>query len=113
VDVILVITVVGLALALGAALVLVRRRTDEVYSLDRRLRLSRDEAARATAAATRAERPVSDPLLELLPVGGIRRGAGRRVDRANERAPALLTTRPGRLIGRSDGGIPDVRGAHR
>ena len=100
-DGILVIAVVGLALALGAALYVIRRRADEVDAL--RSELDRtNEAAQAAAdeAAARAA-PVVDPVIELLPVGVVHLGADRRIDRANERAHALLAAKPGRLLGRT------------
>ena len=56
-----------------------------------------DEAAR-TAAATRAS---VESLEAVLPVGVLHFGQDRRIERANERAYALLEVKPGRLIGRT------------
>ena len=86
------IPIAGLALALLAALVAMRRRGDEVEAL--RARLSdRDEPAAGT--------PPHDALLDLLPVGLLVFDGAGRVARANERASALLGTPAGRLPGRS------------
>jgi two-component system phosphate regulon sensor histidine kinase PhoR len=101
VDWILVIGVVGLALALAAALLVMRRRADEVDVLHAELARAHEAALADAAAAAAAARPVTDPVIELLPVGVLHLGAERRIDRANERAHALLDTRPGRLVGRT------------
>ena len=55
------------------------------------------EAAR-TAAATRES---VESLEAVLPVGVLHFGQDRRIERANERAYALLDVKPGRLIGRT------------
>jgi two-component system phosphate regulon sensor histidine kinase PhoR len=86
----------GLAAALGAALVALRRRAAEMDAL-------------VAAAAAVAPQPASgtlpgEPTADIddsLPVGVIRFGADRRVVRANERAHAILGAAPGRLIGRT------------
>ena len=101
-DDVLLIAVIGLAIALAVALVAIRRRTDELDALRRdvaRKNQTRagDEAAR-TAAATRAS---VEALESALPVGVLHFGQDRRIERANERAHALLDVKPGRLIGRT------------
>jgi two-component system, OmpR family, phosphate regulon sensor histidine kinase PhoR len=92
VDPLLAIPIAGLALALLAALVVMRRRGDEVEALRARLH-DRDEAPAAVTP--------DDSLLDLLPVGVLVFDAGGRVARANDRAYALLGTPSGRLPGRS------------
>ena len=95
------IAVIGLAVALGAALLVIRRRTDE---LDRIVEAATAEAAAAPAAA--ATTPGTDPGamarpdVDLLPVGVLHVGADHRITAANERAHALLGV-SGRLPGRS------------
>ena len=94
----LLIAVIGLAIALAGALVAIRRRTDELDALRRdvaRKNQTRagDEAAR-TAAATRIHR---GRWSLALPVGVLHFGQDRRIERANERAHALLDVKPGRL----------------
>jgi two-component system phosphate regulon sensor histidine kinase PhoR len=92
-------TAIGLAVALGAALLVIRRRTDE---LDRVV-----EAASLAAMAAPTE-PVpdttpgaaSEPTMDLLPVGVLRVGDDHRITAANERAQSLLGV-SGRLPGRS------------
>ena len=101
-DGVLLIAIIGLAVALVAALVLVRRRTDELESLrhDDRVRLAAlaaTEATRTEAAQARAVEAVE----ATLPVGVLHLDPDRRIDRANERAHVLLEVRPGRLLGRS------------
>ena len=111
-EALLWIAVVGLALALAAALYAMRRRSDE---LDR---LATERTAAVDAAPTPAEpggepaaTPVGDaapdqepaawPVPEdLLPVGVLRIGAGHRVRAANERSQVLLGT-AAPLAGRS------------
>ncbi len=96
------IGVIGLALALGAALLVVRRRTEEADLLQRRLAtLSEAQATAGAAQAAEAAARSTASLEELLPVGVIHFDADRRIDRANERAYVLLDVRPGRLIGRT------------
>ncbi|MEW6226111.1 MAG: ATP-binding protein [Chloroflexota bacterium] len=96
---ILVIALAGLALALAAALLALRRRAAEMDDL-----VAPVDAARAAPAAPDGSAEVAraiDALDDLLPVGIIRLGADRRVDRANARAHALLELAPGRLVGRT------------
>ena len=96
------IGVIGLALALGAALLVVRRRTEEADSLQRRLASLTDAQATAGAAqAAEAAARSTASLEELLPIGVLHFDADRRIERANERAYVLLDVRPGRLIGRT------------
>jgi signal transduction histidine kinase len=92
VDPLAAIPIAGLALALLAALVAMRRRGDEVDSLRARLH-DRDEPPAGT--------PPDDPLLDLLPVGLLVFDGVGRVARANDRAYALLGIPAGRLPGRS------------
>jgi two-component system phosphate regulon sensor histidine kinase PhoR len=94
VEGILVIAVIGLAVALAAALVALRRRAAEM-----------DALVAAAAALSSEPRPAAaaagiDPADDLLPVGLLRIVAG-RVARANARAHALLRVGPGRLVGRT------------
>ncbi len=92
----------GLAIALVAALLVIRRRTDETDALQ--FELARRTAVQATAAAASAADAAArstTSLEELLPVGVLRFDADRRIERANERAYALLEAKPGRLIGRT------------
>jgi len=102
VDGILLIAVVGLGIALAAAMYALRRRADDGASLHEQLVRAREEAteARASLDAARSQPPV-DPVVELLSVGVIHLGPDRRIDRANERAHVLLDVRPGRLVGRT------------
>lgn len=99
-DGILVIAVLGLALALAAALVALRRRAAELDAL-----VAAGEAHRALPAVGAAtpvvQGPGVGPLDDVLPVGVLHLGPARRVDRANARAHALLEVAPGRLLGRS------------
>ena len=98
----LLIAIIGLAVALVAAMMLVRRRTDELESLrrasgDSLAALAATEATRTAAAMAQALAAVE----AMLPVGVLHLDSERRIDRANDRAHALLEVRPGRLIGRS------------
>ncbi len=98
----LLIAIIGLAVALVAAMMLVRRRTDELESLrrasgDSLAALAATEATRTAAAMAQALAAVE----AMLPVGVLHLDRERRIDRANDRAHALLEVRPGRLIGRS------------
>ena len=101
-DGVLLIALIGMAIALVAALVLVRRRTDELDSLryDAGVRLAALAATEATRTAT-AKAGAVEAVEALLPVGVLHFDQDRRIDGANERAHALLDVRPGRLIGRS------------
>jgi two-component system phosphate regulon sensor histidine kinase PhoR len=103
-EAILVIAVAGLALALAASLLALRRRAAEMDALVAAADAAAapDETAQAAqaAAATEAAR-ATDALHDLLPVGVMRLGPDRRVDRANARAHALLELGPGRLVGRT------------
>jgi two-component system phosphate regulon sensor histidine kinase PhoR len=99
---VLVIGVIGLALALGAALLVVRRRTDEADTLQRRLAsLTETQATAGARQAAEAAARSTASLEEQLPVGVLHFDADRRIDRANGRAYVLLDVKPGRLIGRT------------
>jgi two-component system phosphate regulon sensor histidine kinase PhoR len=111
VESLLVIAVVGLAFALGAALVVMRRRADELDALLAAGRPARaperaagrptaDQAATDSHAATRTG-PGDQALLDELPVGVLGVDADRRVRRANNRAHDLLGVAQGRLVGRT------------
>jgi two-component system phosphate regulon sensor histidine kinase PhoR len=92
------IAAIGIALALGAALHLIRRRTDE---LDRVVEASTPAVATAQAsAATTAAATTPEPVLDLVPVGVLHVGGDHRITAANERAHTLLGV-SGRLPGRS------------
>ncbi|OGO57904.1 MAG: hypothetical protein A2V85_00675 [Chloroflexi bacterium RBG_16_72_14] len=95
-EAILVIAVVGLALALAAALLALRRRAAEMDAL-----VAAASAASAMPDGAAPAAPAPDPLDDLLPVGVLRLGRDRRVARANTRAHALLEVAPGRLVGRT------------
>ncbi len=94
-----VIVVVGLAVALLAALYVIRRRGDEVEALGTALVQANRAAAAAASAA--AMPPPAEPVDELLPVGTLHVDPQRRLDRANGRAHVLLGVAPGRLVGRT------------
>ena len=107
-DPLVAIPIVGLALALLAALVVMRRRADEVDVL--RAALDEREAARAetsvapatpATAATPRTPGADDTVFDLLPVGVLEYDADDRVARANGRAAVLLDVMPARLPGRS------------
>ena len=108
-DGILAIAITGLALSLVAALVALRRRTAELDTLvaaNRTARVGRTPAATVSPSSAAASHAPgagtgSDGLDDLLPVGVLHLDAGRRVDRANARAHALLDVAPGRLLGRT------------
>jgi two-component system, OmpR family, phosphate regulon sensor histidine kinase PhoR len=91
VDPLVVIPIAGLALALLAALAVLRRRADEVDAL----RAALGDQALPTGA------PPDDPVIDLLPVGVVTFDTRGRVTRANGRAHVLLDVAPGRLVGRS------------
>ncbi|HKF85255.1 MAG TPA: ATP-binding protein [Candidatus Limnocylindrales bacterium] len=97
-DPLVVIPIGGLALALFAALVVMRRRADEIDGLRAALG---DRAVPADTAGPSTVDAASPPLLDLLPVGLIEFDVSGRVAAANERAHLLLDVAPGRLIGRS------------
>jgi two-component system, OmpR family, phosphate regulon sensor histidine kinase PhoR len=101
VDGTLILAVLGLAIALAAALLVVRRRTDELDDAHARLERRTRDVARLTDELAAAAKPTVDPIIELLPVGVLVFDGERRVDRANARAHALLEVKPGRLPGRS------------
>jgi two-component system phosphate regulon sensor histidine kinase PhoR len=102
VDDVLLIAVIGLAIALAVALVGMRRRTDELDALLRDVARRNETRAGAEAVRTAAATLASVESLEAtLPVGVLRFDRDRRIERANERAYALLDVRPGRLIGRT------------
>ena len=100
-EALLWIAAIGLAVALGAALLVIRRRTDE---LDRVVEASTLAAATVPAAtATASVTPpgaMPEPVLDLLPVGVLHVGTDHRITAANERAHTLLGI-SGRLPGRS------------
>jgi two-component system phosphate regulon sensor histidine kinase PhoR len=96
VDPLVAIPIAGLALALLAALIVVRRRADEVDALRATLR-EREPAEPGTAAA----RVTDGAVLDLLPVGVLEFDPDDRVARANARAGVLLDVAPARLPGRS------------
>jgi two-component system phosphate regulon sensor histidine kinase PhoR len=95
------IAVIGLAVALGAALLVIRRRTDE---LDRVVEASTPTASAAPASVVTVAGADSgippDAALDLLPVGVLHVGSDHRITAANDRAHALLGA-AGRLPGRS------------
>jgi two-component system phosphate regulon sensor histidine kinase PhoR len=91
------IVLLGLGLALAAALLVIRRRDDQVDALMTETAAAR-ASARAEAATSRAAE--TDPPDDLLPVGVLRVVDG-RVASANARAHALLGIAPGRLAGRT------------
>ena len=101
-DGVLAIAVAGLAIALAASLYVIQRRTDDVAAL----RIEAADRAR-TQARTEAERIADETdravgaLEALLPVGVLHLDAGRRIERASDRAHALLGAKPGRLPGRT------------
>jgi two-component system phosphate regulon sensor histidine kinase PhoR len=98
VDGVLVLAVLGLALALVAALVALRRRAE---ALDEVLAMRAAEARPAPAEVGElAEIEMVASLDESLPVGLVHVEDG-RVDRANARAHALLGVAQGRLLGRT------------
>jgi two-component system phosphate regulon sensor histidine kinase PhoR len=94
-DSVLLITIIGLALALAAALVVMRRRADEI---DRVVTAGAVGARPLVAPSTEGD---SAPLpADLLPIGLLRVTADRQVVSANDRAHVLLgATRP--IAGRS------------
>jgi two-component system phosphate regulon sensor histidine kinase PhoR len=96
-DQLSLLTLVGLALAIGAALMVIRRRADQVDALRAEVAAARASAGPDASAGRRLE---PDPAEDLLPVGVLRLDAG-RVVRANARAHALLGVPPGRLPGRT------------
>ena len=101
-DDVLLIAVIGLTIALAVALVGIRRRTDELDELRRDVARKNQTRAGAEAARTAAAMRESVESLEaVLPVGVLHFGQDRRIERANERAYALLDVKPGRLIGRT------------
>ncbi len=114
-ELVLVIAVVGLALALAAALLVMRRRAAELDAwMAAGTRSTARAGTRSTALATAPAAPVTpggplpgdaeppvEPPDDLLPVGLIRLGADRRVALANARAHALLEIAAGRLVGRT------------
>jgi signal transduction histidine kinase len=105
----LVIAVVGLALALGAALIVMRRRADELDRLARHAVGGGPASVPPVSPVTPAvEVSVSVPPAsaarsadDLLPVGLLRIDGAHRVVTANARAHVLLGVPAGRLPGRS------------
>jgi two-component system, OmpR family, phosphate regulon sensor histidine kinase PhoR len=90
------IVLLGLGLALAAALLVIRRRDDQIDVL-----VTEAAAAREAARATTPRAALAmDPADDLLPVGVLRVVDG-RVARANARSHGLLGIAPGRLVGRS------------
>jgi two-component system phosphate regulon sensor histidine kinase PhoR len=102
------IAAIGLAVALGAALLVIRLRTDELDRVVEATAMAATTAPAdpATAAPVAPHAPaapadvVPDPALDLLPVGILRVGTDHRITAANERAHVLLGA-SGRLAGRS------------
>jgi PAS domain-containing protein len=97
-DGVAAITIGGLALALLAAVWVIRRRTDELDELRYAMR-RRD--VETPAPAGRPQAASASPVEDLLPLGVIRLDADRRIEHANARAHTLLGVAPGRLPGRS------------
>jgi len=91
------IVLLGPGLALAAALLVIRRRDDQIDAL-----VTETAAARASArvGADLSRDAETDPADDLLPVGVLRVVDG-HVARANIRAHGLLGIAPGRLVGRS------------
>ena len=100
-DSLAAISIVGLALALLAALWVVRRRGDALEALH--LSILAADAPAPTGARSAGARSAGamDATLELLPVGVVHLDPDRRIDHANPRAHALLGAAPGRLPGRT------------
>ncbi|HEY3336231.1 MAG TPA: ATP-binding protein [Candidatus Limnocylindrales bacterium] len=94
-EAVLAIGFAGLAVALAAALFVMRRRADEVNDLLERLRAADDPGA------GRSRTLPGDEAEDLLPVGVLRFDGNGRIGAANARAHALLDVAPGRLPGRS------------
>jgi two-component system, OmpR family, phosphate regulon sensor histidine kinase PhoR len=90
------IVLLGLGLALAAALLVIRRRDDQIDVLVTGAAATGEAARVSTPRAALAMEPADD----LLPVGVLRLVDG-RVARANTRAHGLLRIAPGRLVGRS------------
>ena len=101
-DGVLAIAVAGLAIALAAALYVIQRRTDDIAALrfDAASRARTHARTEAGRIADESDRAVAT-LEALLPVGILHLDAGRRIERASERAHALLGAKPGRLPGRT------------
>ena len=97
----LAITLIGLTLALGAALYVMRRRAEEVDALRDVLDTRANVDAPGPTLAVPAPDAAANEVLNLLPIGLIHLDATGRIDRANSRAHALIALAPGRLIGRS------------
>ena len=97
VEDVLVIAVLGLAAALAVALVVLRRRADELDAL-----LSAGPAPRWIPQEPAAPAAPADEIPDdVLPVGVLHLDVSRRVDRANARAHEILGIGPGRLLGRT------------
>jgi two-component system, OmpR family, phosphate regulon sensor histidine kinase PhoR len=117
VEPLLWIAIVGLAGALGAALLVIRRRTDELGELQGvpgAAPTAGAVVAPGTAGRTgvahqappagpepRGFRPGASTVEEILPVGMLHVGADHRITAANPRAHALMAALPGSLPGRS------------
>ncbi len=99
-DALLWIAIVGLALALAAALLVIQRRTDELEGLAAAAHAAGGAApGRASAPAPS---PAAGPTVEdLLPVGVLHVGAEHRITAANPRAVALLAAVGTGIAGRS------------
>ncbi len=107
------ISVIGLAIALGAALLVMRRRADELDRLEAMAAGRRPDKpaagpAGAPEAPTAGAAPAPAPDAartthtdELLPVGVLHVGADHRITAANPRAAALLGAAGPGLAGRS------------
>ena len=105
------IAVVGLALALGAALLVIRRRADELDRLAGPSAANREPATTPTPAPSPASAadagpdsstaPLGRPEDDLLPVGVLSVGPDHRIIAANPRAATLLGSGTASLAGRS------------
>jgi two-component system phosphate regulon sensor histidine kinase PhoR len=96
VDALLWIAIVGLALALAAALLVIQRRTDELEGL------ASAPAPSPGRASAPAPSPAAGPTVaDLLPVGVLHVGAEHRITAANPRAVALLAAVGIGIVGRS------------
>ena len=98
-EALLWLAAIGLAVALGTALLVIRRRTDELHRAVEAANLAAT-AEPTTGATYPAPDATSEPTMDLLPVGVLHIGDDRRITAANERARSLLGA-SGSLPGRS------------